>query len=212
VSVLLVCLIAAVLAYVGSIPVIGPISVMAITRGIDGRFDEARKLGMGSAVAEGTYAAIAFGFTTFFTRYPIALPISRVLTCIVLSIVGISCLRYTPKPVDATAAVPERKSRSAFALGFVTSAFNPSIIGSWAAVAAAIHSRQFVEMKTWMAVPFGLSATLGITGWFFTLAALMTKYHSRLPARGMRITVRVLGAVLLAVSLWTLYGVLSQWL
>jgi threonine/homoserine/homoserine lactone efflux protein len=200
-----VCLIAAVLGYLAAMPILGPIAVMVISRGIEGRFDEARKLGMGAALAEGTYAGIAFGFATLFARYPAALPVSRVLTSIVLAVVGVSFIRYTPKPI---AAVEEPKARSAFGLGFLTSGLNPTIIATWTAVAAGIHSRQLVEMRVWMAVPFGLSACIGIGSWYVTLVALMTKYHSRLPARGMRIFIRVMGGVLLGIAAWTLISLI----
>jgi threonine/homoserine/homoserine lactone efflux protein len=205
VSLFVVCLIAAVLGYLAAMPILGPIAVMVISRGIEGRFDEARKLGMGAALAEGTYAGIAFGFATLFARYPAALPVSRVLTSIVLAVVGVSFIRYTPKPI---AAVEEPKARSAFGLGFLTSGLNPTIIATWTAVAAGIHSRQLVEMRVWMAVPFGLSACIGIGSWYVTLVALMTKYHSRLPARGMRIFIRVMGGVLLGIAAWTLISLI----
>lgn len=204
-SLFLVCLLAAVLGYVAAMPILGPIAVMVISRGIEGRFDEARKLGMGAALAEGTYAGIAFGFATLFSRYPAALPISRVLTSIVLAVVGFMFIRYTPKPIEA---VDERKARSAFGLGFLTSGLNPTIIVNWIAVGAAIHGRQMLEMKPWMSVPFGISACIGIGGWYLTLVALMTKYHSRLPARAMRIFIRVMGGVLLGIAAWTLISLI----
>lgn len=204
-SVLLVCVIAAVLGYVAAMPILGPIAVMVISRGVEGRFDEARKLGLGAALAEGIYAGVAFGFATLFTRYPAALPVSRVLTSVVLAVVGVSFLRYTPKPLEA---ISERKTKSAFGLGFLTSGLNPTIVVTWTAVTAAVHSRQLVEMKPWMAIPFGMSACLGIGAWYFTLVALMTKYHSRLPARAMRIFIRVMGGVLLCISAWTLISLI----
>jgi hypothetical protein len=36
----------------------------------------------------------------------------------------------------------------------------------------------------------------------------MTKYHSRLPARGMRIFIRVMGGVLLGIAAWTLISLI----
>lgn len=199
-SVLVVCLIAAVLGYVAAMPILGPIAVMVLSRGIEGRFDEARKLGMGAAVAEGIYAGIAFVTSaTLFQRYPAAMPISRVLASIVLAVVGFSFVRYKPN----TEGVRERKASSAFALGFLTSGFNPTILATWTAATAGLGSHGF-EMRTWVAVPFGLSAAAGITGWYFTLVALMTKYHSRLPTRALHTSIRVMGGVLLLLAGWTL--------
>lgn len=203
VSVVVVCLIAAVLGYVSAMPILGPVAVMVISRGIEGRFDDARKLGIGAACAEGSYAGIAFGFATLFTRYPAALPVSRVLASVVLLVVGASFVAYRPKPVDPSAAVGGRKAKSAFGLGLLTSGLNPTIVAMWTAVVAVIHSRQIVEMRSWMAAPFGLAAGIGIGSWYFTLVALMTRYHSRLPARAMRLFIRVMGGVLLGLAVWT---------
>ena len=200
-SVFVVCLIAAVLGYVAAMPILGPIAMMVIARGIEGRFDEARKLGIGAAISEGVYAGIAFATSaTLFQRYPAAMPISRVVTSIVLAVVGFSFVRYKPKPLGA---VNERKGRSAFALGLLTSGLNPTIVISWTAAATGIGSRGF-DMQSWMAVPFGLSAAAGIIGWYFTLVALMTKYHSRLPTRGLHLSIRIAGGLLLLLSGWTL--------
>lgn len=128
-------------------PILGPVAVMVISRGI-GTLDDARKLGIGAACAEGSYAGIAFGFATLFARYPAALPVSRVLASVVLLVVGASFVAYRPKPVDPSAAVGGRKAKSAFGLGLLTSGLNPTIVAMWTAVVAVIHSRQIVEMRS----------------------------------------------------------------
>jgi threonine/homoserine/homoserine lactone efflux protein len=203
----LVCLLAAVLGYVAAMPPLGPIAIMVISRGIEGRFTEGRKLGIGAAIAEGTYAGVAWAFATLFTRYPIALPISRVFTSVVLVVVGIYFVRYVPRPLGT---VNERKAPNAFLLGYLTSFFNPAIIANWMGVAAGIYSLQIIGMQRWMAIPFGLSATLGIGAWYMTIIALMTKYHSRLPTQFLNRTIRVMGGVLLLIAAWTLISTIRH--
>ena len=56
-----------VFGFVGAIPVAGPIAAMVVERSILGRFRAAIWLAIGSAIAEGGYAALAvFGFSFLF--------------------------------------------------------------------------------------------------------------------------------------------------
>jgi threonine/homoserine/homoserine lactone efflux protein len=208
VSFLVVSVLAFVLAFVSAMPIAGPIAVLVVSRGIEGRFTEARKIGYGAAVAEGTYAGLAFGtFSTFFAHNPAAIPISRVLTMIVLIVVGSICLRFKPRPMSTDKA---DKKTGGFGLGFATSGLNPTIFISWTGIATAFNSYQIVEMRPLLALPFGASAAAGIICWYAVLLALMTRYHSRLPQRFVTLFIRGMGVVLIGIALWTGFGVVRS--
>lgn len=207
-SLLILCLLAFTLAFLGSVPIAGPVAVMVVSRGVEGRFTEARKVGIGSALAEGIWAALAFAtFATFFARYPVVIPISRVVTSVLLLVLGVQFVRWVPKALDAKQEPPKR---GAAALGFLTSLLNPTIFVTWSATATVIESRHFVEMRTAFAVPFGLAAAAGIAVWYSTLIALMTRYQSRLPRRLLTWVVRATGMLLLGIALWTASGVVRS--
>src|SRR5450432_2912383 len=113
-----ICLMALVLGFVGSMPLAGPIAVMAVSRASRGKYGEAMRIGLGAAAAEGIYAGIAFwGYTTFLARHAIVVPISHGATALVLVAIGIRFAFW--KPPDAT-ETDGRKAGSAL-LGFSVS-------------------------------------------------------------------------------------------
>ena len=81
-SVVVVCLIAALFGFAGSMPLAGPVAVLVVSRGALKEYTAAFRIGLGAAVAEGVYAFLAFwGFATFLARYPAVLPISHGQLC-----------------------------------------------------------------------------------------------------------------------------------
>jgi len=210
-SILFVCLIAFVLAFVSSMPIAGPVAVMVVSRGIEGRFTEARKVGIGSAVSEGIWAGVAFAtFSTLFVRYPSAVPIAHSVTSVVLFIVGLQFVRWKPREFTGGEAEEEKSQRGAALLGFLTSLFNPTVLVSWSATSAVIQSRHIVEMKAILAIPFGISVAAGIMCWFAMLVAIMTRYQAKLPRRFLTWFIRGTGLFLIGFALWTVVGVLRN--
>jgi hypothetical protein len=86
---LLSLLVGLVAAFVGSMPVAGPISVLVLERGLDGDRRGAIAIAVGSAFAEMIYAGLAFaGVSTLLTHVPVVLPIVRGLGAAILFGVG----------------------------------------------------------------------------------------------------------------------------
>ncbi|HEV3192845.1 MAG TPA: LysE family transporter, partial [Polyangiaceae bacterium] len=83
---LVVCAIAFAFAFVGSMPLVGPIALLTVSRAAHKRFGEALRIGLGAAAAEALYASLAFwGFATVLSRYRLVIPISRGATGVVLT-------------------------------------------------------------------------------------------------------------------------------
>ena len=57
---LAICLVALIFGFMGSIPLAGPIAIMAVARASRGKYSEAMRIGLGAAAAEGIYAGLAF--------------------------------------------------------------------------------------------------------------------------------------------------------
>ena len=92
-----ICVVALVFGFVGSMPLAGPIALMAVARSSHGKYSEALRIGLGAAAAEGLYAAIAFwGFTTFLASHAFVVPLSHAVTAIVLAAVGIRFVFWKP--------------------------------------------------------------------------------------------------------------------
>jgi threonine/homoserine/homoserine lactone efflux protein len=202
------CLVALLFGYVGSMPLAGPIAVLQLSRGARGRFSEALRIGLGAAVAEGAYAGVAFwGYTTLLARHPLLLPISHGVTAAVL--VGLGARFGFWRPSDKKDE-RERKAGTVL-LGFTVSAANPTLLVTWGAVVAFLYSKELGWMPPAAAVPFGLAAGGGVSGWSATLVAILRKYEGKLPRKALAWGVRTLGVALAALGTWS--GVqLALWL
>jgi len=209
-ALLVVVVVAFVLGFAGSMPVAGPIAVMVVTRGAEGRFRDALRLAFGASAAEAIWAFLAFwGFATFATKYPVVLPISRGITALVLLVVGASFLRWKPK---AKGDLPARAHRegSPLVLGFGMAVLNPTLVVTWSAVTTALYSLEVVELNGWLALPFGIAAGSGVITWFVVLVGLMRRYGKRFPAKAMMWTVRGMGLLLVLVAVWAGVGLVRK--
>jgi threonine/homoserine/homoserine lactone efflux protein len=197
---ILVCAIAFVLAYVGSMPLAGPIAVWMITRAAERRFGEARRIGIGAALSEGIYAALAFwGFATFLARQQLVVPISRAATAVILTAVGGWVVFW--KPSDVAPDREERKAGTLF-IGFWISAFNPTLLITWSTAVAFLYSKGLTGERSLVAIPFGACAALGVASWNVCVVHLLEKYGGRLPKSAMTWVVRTMGLVLVGLGLW----------
>jgi threonine/homoserine/homoserine lactone efflux protein len=202
------CLIALAFGYFGSMPLAGPVAVIVVSRAARGHFGEALRVGLGAAIAEAVYAGVAFwGYTTLLARQPLLLPLSHGVTAVVLVVLGVHFAVWRPKD--------ERDRREHKAgtvlLGFTVSAVNPTLLVTWGAAVAFLYSKGLTGMPAIAAAPFGACAGLGVAAWMATLVAVLRKYEGRLPRRLLTWTVRVLGAALVFLGVWS--GVqLGGWL
>lgn len=202
-GVLAVVLVAFVFGFVGSMPLAGPVALLVFSRGVEGKLGEALRIGVGAAVAEGLYAAVAFfGFATILAHHPVLLPVAHGVTAVVLLAVGVYFLFWKKKEGVGPEAAPERVSGTFF-VGFTISVLNPTLFVTWTAAVAWLYSKQLVEMSGWMALPFGAMAAVGIAAWFVVLVALIRRYKDRFPSRALTWTVRVMGLALIGLAIWS---------
>jgi threonine/homoserine/homoserine lactone efflux protein len=191
---------AAAFGFVGSMPLAGPIAILAVSRATQKKYGEGLRIGLGAAVAEGLYAGIAFWcYTKLLARQAVVVPISHGATALVLVAVGIRFALWKP---SQGASEPENKAGTAL-LGFTISAINPTLLLTWSAAVAFLYSKGLKEPPAWFAIPFCLSAAAGIGGWFGALMALLKRYGGKLPTGALTWTVRGMGLVLVGLGLWS---------
>jgi threonine/homoserine/homoserine lactone efflux protein len=202
------CLIAMAFGFFGSMPLAGPIAVMVFSRASRRRYAEALQIGVGAAVAEALYAGVAFwSFTSLLARHPLVVPVSRAVTAVVLSALGIRfALWKTRDPKE------EEEHHSGTSLvGFSLSAINPTLLVTWSAAVAFLYSKGLGESSALAAIPFALCAGAGIALWFTILVAVLRKFEGRLPLSLLTWTIRALGVALVGLGIWS--GVqLVEWL
>ncbi|MDH5491032.1 MAG: LysE family transporter [Myxococcales bacterium] len=175
-----------VFGFVGSVPVAGPIAVLVLCSGLERRFRNGLGIAMGAAVAEGTYALLAFwGFGTLLSGLPWSSAISHGASASLLLVLGMHLLRRAG-PSDE-----ERESPSAplgaesggfgsgLVLGFGVTALNPTLIATWSMAITMLHTSELIIDSEGSALAFGAGAALGIGGWFAILLGLLYRYRER---------------------------------
>ncbi len=193
-----VCAIAAAVAFVGSIPIAGPVAVLTLARAAVGRFGDALRVGLGAAVAEGIYAGVAFwGFATFLARWRLVTPISRAASGILLITLGVRFVFWRP----AKAETREDHRAGTALLGFSISALNPTLLVTWSAIVAFLYSRGLDRASPVLAIPFGLSAGAGVATWFVSLVSLLRSFRRRLPQAAFRWAIRTAGLALIVLGI-----------
>ena len=187
--------------FLGSMPVAGPIAVLVFSRGVDGRQRSALSVAVGGALAEGVYACLAFwGFAEFLARYPVMVPISRAAAVVVLTVLGVVFLRRKVP----TKKEPARRDGwgGGFVLGFTITAFNPTLLATWAAATTTLFSTGLVDFTPVTALPFGGGAIVGIIIWFAVLLQLVRKFRDRFSEQALNRMIHVMGVFVLVVAAW----------
>lgn len=203
-----ICVVAAVFGYVGSMPLAGPLAVMTVSRAARKQFGEALRVGFGAALAEGIYAGGAFfGYASLLGRRGVVVPISRAASAIVLGAMGVHFMFWRP-----TETKDERESKVGTALlGFTVSAANPTLFLTWSTAVALLYSHGLRQPSPAFAIPFGICAASGVAGWFATLVVLLRRFGDRLPQEAFTRVVRGMGVLLVGIAAWSAAD-LVRWL
>ena len=187
--------------FVGSMPLAGPISLMVFTRGLGGAWRGGLAIAAGAALAEGGYAFLAYwGMGELLTRLPVLALVARGLAALILVGLGVWFLRAQPASPSAR-RLPDHL-RSSFAIGLGVTALNPTLLATWTAAAAVLHSLRVVAPTLGAAGPFALGVAVGIAGWFALLLAAIDRYRDRFHPELVRVVLRVVGALLIAMGAW----------
>ncbi|ATB44281.1 hypothetical protein CYFUS_009768 [Cystobacter fuscus] len=195
---LLTVLVAFAFGFIGSMPLTGPVAVMVFSECLRGHHGVALRVGLGAALAEACYAAVAFwGFTHFFSAHPAVLPVSKGLSALLLVALGVYFARWSPR--GDSALEPERHV-TGFLVGFSVSALNPTLLATWSGVVAFLYARQLVHFTHLGVLPFGFGAGAGVACWEAALVGLLWRHGRRFSLRAMTWVVRGMGVLLLGGS------------
>jgi threonine/homoserine/homoserine lactone efflux protein len=192
-----------VVAFVGSMPLAGPVSIIVVARAAQGQRGAALAMSVGAAVAEGGYAAIAlWSFATLFAHHPLAAPISHAVSALLLLAIGLHFTTWKCRSPGAE----DRKA--GLLVGFAISALNPTLLVTWSVVVATLDARG-LDLSPALAVPFGVCAAAGIVAWNATLVSLLGHFAGEVPTKAVTRLVRCMGVLLVVVSAWTAVGVVK---
>jgi len=202
-----------VLGFVGSMPVAGPIAILVLGRGLEGRASSGMYLAVGAAIAESAYAYLAFwGFSELLSAYPVVERATRGFAAVLLLALGTHFLRRPttstperpPFPPD-----PEVGRKRSFVLGLTITALNPTLMVTWTAAVTFAHSLRVLSFEAGRALPFSLGTFAGICLWFALLLWLIGRYRGRFERSTLDRLLRVMGLGLLLLGLF--FAVQALW-
>jgi threonine/homoserine/homoserine lactone efflux protein len=203
-----------VLAFLGSIPIAGPIAVIVLSKGLEHRNRAGLFIAMGAAVAEAIYAFLAFwGFSAVLSRFPKLVPATRLVGCLILIGLGIYLAVRTPKSKEAQ----QQKDKKGVVgvrnilLGFSMTFVNPTLLVTWTAAVGAAHSSGILDMQPHNAFPFSLGVCGGIIAWFALMLALLAKFHDKMKPEKMQIIIKAIGVALIVLGSAFAIRVLWKW-
>lgn len=195
-----------VLAFVGSMPIAGPIAVILVSKGLDGQRRAGLYIAIGAAICESAYACVAFlGLTAAIGRFPLLMPASRAIGCTILVALGTYFLLRRPKDTRPRAPDGPPSSQSPrygnLALGFSITLFNPTLIVTWTAAVTAAQSTGLLRVHPLDAFPFAGGVATGIITWFTVLLWLLTRFQRNLRPELLERIIKGMGVILIMAGL-----------
>lgn len=193
-----------VFGFVGAIPVAGPIAAMVVERSIIGRFRAAIWLAIGSAIAEGGYAALAvFGFS-FLVDYEWVDPASKLVAGIILIGLGL-VFAFKPPVQEGDSGDTRRAADTWFGqmmLGFGITAANPTLMATWTVATSMLHASGWAELTPLTGIPFGLMVAVGAASWFVIMVAIIKRVRGRFKTESLQRFVQAMGWLLVGLGVW----------
>jgi threonine/homoserine/homoserine lactone efflux protein len=200
---LLALLAGAVMGFLGSMPIAGPVAVLVLERGLVGRRREGLGVALGAATAESIYAFLAFwGLGAVLHAAPGILPVSRLVGAGVMITLGIylATRRSGPRTTEVESPDATGHKRRGFLLGISVTFLNPTIIASWTVVTATVHSTGWVAPGLASAVVFAAGVGGGIVGWFVTMLRLLHRFQSGLRPQTIDRVLHITGWLVVAIG------------
>lgn len=195
------------LAFVGSIPMTGPLALLVIDRIITGQRRAALWIALAGALVEGVIAAAVATLLPQVLRHSEAIVIrARLSGALVIFAVGMT-LAIRPELLDS---IKTDRKRQSFAAGFLTTALNPTLLATWTVTVTALHANGLLEGNDGTGMSFGVGVGAGALAWFVMLLLLARRSrltglnrHRKAFGRSIGIVLALLGAALFLRAAWT---------
>lgn len=186
---------------------LGPIGALCINRTLERGFAAGLAGGLGTALADGTYALLAaLGFAAFSVALGMVdLPL-RLLGGAFMLWLGWTSLR--PKPMRAAADVPARDLVGVTVATFVLTIANPMTILSFAALFAGLGLASADGLGPVAMVVGGVFA--GSMLWWCLLSGGVALLRQRLPTDFAAVISRLSGLVMIGFGLWAVVSAVAS--
>src|SRR5260221_3770943 len=125
----LALLVGLLLAFLGSIPIAGPTSVIVVKNTLEKGSREGLDIAAGAALAEAVYAFFAFwGLTAALVRFPGMVNAARIAGAVLIMVVGVYLARFRTKAGRLRQAPDDDRKGQRWLRGFAHAMRNPTLL------------------------------------------------------------------------------------
>ena len=202
-----------ILGFIASMPIAGPISLLVFHRGMLARYREGWAIGLGGAIPEGIYCALAIlGVSAIRERFIFLDPFAKGLGILWLFAIGLYFVLGRQKHIETGSVAKPSGPQWAgpFCLGLSISTLNPTFFFTWSATATMLYSITNLTFNISEGIVFATSVVVGTAVWFGVLLALLRRWRERFPLWMLHRVIRGIGVVLIATSVvwaaWILFA------
>lgn len=208
-------LIGVAMGYLIAIP-LGPVNLAVVQASISFGTTNGTRLGVGSALAEGLYCALAAaGVSLFLGKAPdtnAAVFVLELLSIPLLVFLGVYNLleKVGEKPPSEIV-----KGARGFLLGFMLNLFNPVLLPLWLGVTGFLRGREIIGAETGLLLIYAMGVTFGTFLLHYTVARLSGRRNFALNPRVRWIVTRSIGWAFLLIALYQTLNILYvrlQWI
>ena len=183
------------IAFIGSMPMSGPVAVLIMARALHRERRAALLLALGAAIVE---AAYAFGIAALLPSL-VGKTRAVVLGSLGLGslvVVGLGMLLLL-RPAAANRAADTTPRRGVLR-GALSTLLNPTLIATWTVAVSTLYANDWLSPRLSSALGFALGVALGSLAWFAIAVTVIGTWHRRVtPALQARV-LRGMGALLVA--------------
>lgn len=140
---LLTFLIAFFFSFIGTIPP-GTMNLTIIGLGLEHRISTAWRFALAAALIEYPYAWLAVEFENLITTSTAITANFRIITAVVMIVLGVISLRSSQKP----SPLAKRFQESGFRRGIILALLNPMALPFWVAMTAYLKSQRWIDLNT----------------------------------------------------------------
>lgn len=187
------------IAFVGSMPIAGPLAVLVVRRATEREYRSAFFVTLGGALAEALVAlVVGITFPLLGSLVANVVQLARGVGAAVLLAAGLLLL---VRPQIGSGVRPRRRHTSIF-VGMAAAGMNPTIVATWLLVLTSLYGVGWLSLSYTSALLFALGVLGGVVAWFSLLLLVGERLeHVITPARR-EILMRVLGIAMIAASVY----------
>lgn len=182
------------LAFVGSVPMTGPLALLVLDRVIVQQRASAFWIALAGALVEGCIAGAIGTFLPLVLQHSqLIVLLARVSGALVIFAVGVTLL-VRPGVLDA---IKTDRKRQSFLAGFLATALNPTLLATWTVAVTALHANGLLGGGYRAGLAFGAGVGAGALGWFVLILLLARRWSPQRAAAYRGGIVRVVGVILI---------------